>query len=285
MAENGHDMASNHDQGHGDARPGGLLVSEHGYTLDLDAPILSRGTQTVTFRVIGPGGDAVTEFETAHEKELHFIAVRRDTTGFQHVHPVRDQSGTWSVDLDFTPGVWRLFADFHPAGHGEPLTLGIDASVAGQYEPQPLPAITQNAQVEEYTVTLKGGLRPSEASELTFTVHRNGKPVTDLQPYLGAFGHLVALRAGDLAYLHVHPDGEPSDGTTAPGPDISFVATAPSAGSYRLHLDFQHEGIIRTAQFTVAAEGSVRGLGHENGHNPVPQREESAHHGGHAHHA
>ena len=286
MAESGHDMAGNHDQGHGghgDARPGGLLVSEHGYTLDLDAPILSRGTQTVTFRVIGPDGHAVTGFETAHEKELHFIAVRRDTTGFQHVHPVRDRSGTWSVDLDFTPGVWRLFADFHPAGQDEPMTLGIDASVAGSYEPQPLPAITETTQVGDYTITLKGGLRPGEASELTFTVHRNEKPVTDLQPYLGAFGHLVALRAGDLAYLHVHPDGEPGDGTTAPGPDISFVASAPSVGSYRLHLDFQHEDMIRTAQFTVSAEGSVHGFEHENGHNPVSQREESAHHGGHAH--
>lgn len=42
--------------------------------------------------------------------------------------------------------------------------------------------------------------------------------VTDLKPYVGAFGHLVALRAGDLAYLHVHPDGAPGDGRTAPGP-------------------------------------------------------------------
>lgn len=283
-------MIRNLDQGHGGHGggapvPGGLLVSEHGYTLDLAAPILSSGTQTVTFRIIGPNGHALTEFKPAHQKELHFIAIRRDTTGFQHVHPVRDHSGTWSVDVDLTPGVWRLFADFHPAGHGEPLTLGIDASVAGEYEPQPLPAITQITQVGDYTVTLKGGLRPGEASEITFSVHRNGKPVRDLQPYLGAFGHLVALRAGDLAYLHVHPEGEPGDGTTAPGPDISFMATAPSAGSYRLHLDFQHEDIVRTAQFTVAADGSTRGSGQKNGHNPVPPRDESAHHGGHEHHA
>ena len=41
---------------------------------------------------------------------------------------------------------------------------------------------------------------------LTLTVTKDGQPVTDLQPYLGAYGHLVALRAGDLAYLHVHPE-------------------------------------------------------------------------------
>ena len=128
------------------------------------------------------------------------------------------------------------------------MTLGIDASVAGEYDPQPLPGITRTTEVGDYTVTLSGTLASGEASELTFSVQRNGKSVADLQPYLGAYGHLVALRGGDLAYLHVHPEGEPGDGTTASGPDIAFIAAAPSTGSYRLHLDFQHEDIVRTAQ-------------------------------------
>jgi uncharacterized protein YfaP (DUF2135 family) len=79
--------------------------------------------------------------------------------------------------------------------------------------------------------------------------------VTDLQPYLGAYGHLVALRSGDLAYLHVHPDGAPRDGTTSPGPDVVFHADVPSAGTYHLYLDFKHDGVVRTAAFTVEAEG------------------------------
>ncbi len=63
----------------------------------------------------------------------------------------------------------------------------------------------------------------------------------------------MALRDGDLAYLHVHPAGEPGDGVTAAGPDITFYATAPSAGDYRLFLDFQHGDVVRTAEFTVRA--------------------------------
>ena len=77
--------------------------------------------------------------------------------------------------------------------------------------------------------------------------------MTDLQPYLAAYGHLVALRAGDLAYLHVHPAGAPGDGVTPAGPGITFYATAPTAGDYRLYLDFQHDGVVRTAEFTVHA--------------------------------
>jgi hypothetical protein len=78
-------------------------------------------------------------------------------------------------------------------------------------------------------------------------------PVTDLQPYLGAYGHLVALREGDLAYLHVHPEGAPGDGATPAGPRVEFAAEVPSAGTYRLFLDFRHAGVVRTAEFTVAA--------------------------------
>jgi hypothetical protein len=236
---------------HGTTQPGGLLVSEHGYTLVLDSTIFTSGRQKVAFRVVAPNGQPLTEFMPVHEKELHFIAVRRDMTGFQHVHPVIDEFGTWSIDLDLVPGDWRFFADFQPPRR-ETMTLGIDASVAGIYEPQPLPGVARMAQVGGYTVTLDGVLSAGTPSELIFDVTLDTQPVTTLDPYLGAYGHLIALRSGDLAYLHVHPQGEP-DGTTRPGPKVSFIATAPSAGLYRLHLDFQHEGTVHSAHFTVEA--------------------------------
>ena len=234
--------------------PGGLMISQHGYTLDVGAPDLPAGPATpVAFRILGPDGQALTGYDTSHDEDLHLIAVRRDLTGFQHVHPELGPDGTWTTPLELTPGVWRLFADFDPAGADEALTLGADVPVAGQYTPQPLPEPARTAEVDGYAVTLDGELVPGRESELTLSVSRNGEPVTDLQPYLAAYGHLVALRDGDLAYLHVHPAGEPGDGTTEPGPDVTFYATAPSAGDYRLFLDFQHDGVVRTAEFTARA--------------------------------
>lgn len=240
----GHDLT-----GHGG--PGGLAVSEHGYTLDLDSTLLAAGRRTVTFRVLGPDGRPVTRFVPEHEKELHLVVVRRDTAGFQHVHPVRDEKGVWSVEVALEPGDWRFLADVHPVGHDGTLTLGIDVAVGGHYDPRPLPEATRTARTDGYTVTLDGALVSGRARALTLTVERDGRPVTDLQPYLAAYGHLVALRVGDLGYLHVHPEGGP--GVTAPGPGISFVAVAPSAGTYRLFLDFRHDGVVRTAEFTVRA--------------------------------
>src|SRR5690606_34490434 len=112
--------------------------------------------------------------------------------------------------LDLTPGQWRLFADFRATG-AEALTLGADLAVAGDYEPADHGPETRTARVGDYTVTLGGDLSAGADARLTLTVERDGEPVTDLEPYLGAYGHLVALRTGDLAYLHVHPDGVPGD--------------------------------------------------------------------------
>jgi hypothetical protein len=71
------------------------------------------------------------------------------------------------------------------------------------------------------------------------------------------------LRDGDLAYLHVHPEGEPGDGRTEPGPRIRYQVEVPSDGTYRLFLDFRHEGAVRTADFTVEAGGGTESRGED----------------------
>lgn len=233
--------------------PAGLQVSEHGYTLHLATASAAPGTGVpVSFHVTGPDGKPVTAYDVEHEKRLHFIAVRRDFTGFQHVHPTLGADGTWSTALDLTSGTWRVFADFKATG-AQALTLGADLNVTGDYAPAPAAPETRTSTVDGYTVTVAGDLKAGGDSQLTLNVSKDGKPVTDLQPYLGAYGHLVALREGDLAYLHVHPDGEPGDGRTESGPDVVFHTDVPSAGGYRLYLDFQHGGVVRTASFALNA--------------------------------
>lgn len=249
--------------------PGGLMVSQAGYTLVLDESTAQAGTGVpLSFTIEGPDGSAVTAFDVAHEKQLHLIAVRRDFSGFQHVHPTMDTGGRWTTTLDLTAGQWRVFADFK-ATVGEPLTLGTDLVVPGAYQPVPVPTQTRTAVVDGYEVTIGGDLTPGSESELTLTVTRDGSPVTDLEPYLGSYGHLVALRAGDLAYLHVHPEGVPDDGTTEPGPDVVFFAAVPSPGDYHLFLDFQHEGEVRTAAFNLSASADTSSTDDESAESPA----------------
>jgi hypothetical protein len=250
-----HETGAGHDGGPAASVPGGLQVSEDGYRLAPVTPALSAGVPVeFRFRILAPDGAAVTRYAPTHEKDLHLIVVRRDLSGFQHVHPTMAGDGTWSIPLSVAAaGQYRVFADFRAAGRDSALTLGVDVPAAGAYQPRPLPAPAPAVEVDGYRVELTGDLVPGTASKLTLRVGRNGTPVTDLQPYLGAYGHLVALRDGDLAYLHVHPDGSPGDGRTAAGPDITFYAEVPSAGAYRLYLDFQHGSVVRTAEFTATA--------------------------------
>jgi hypothetical protein len=122
----------------------------------------------------------------------------------------------------------------------------VDLAAAGVYQPLALAPVSDVSTVDGYTVRLEGELVAGTSSKLTLRIERDGAPVRDLEPYLAAYGHLVALRDGDLAYLHVHP--EPS---TEPGPALTFFADVPSAGGYRLFLDFQHGGRVHTAAFTM----------------------------------
>lgn len=243
------------DDAHQSHEPVGLASSRDGYTLAATDTTLTAGDpHEFSFRILGPDGEPVTRFAVEHEKRLHLIVIRRDAEEFRHLHPKLGPDGEWTVPLRLDEaGSYRMFADFVPEG-GRPLTLGLDLAVPGDFDP----VTRQPSRVFEedgYRVRLDGDLTPGETSTITATVTRNGKPVEDLQPYLGAYGHLVALRGGDLGYLHVHPNGEPGDGETAPGPAVSFRTSVPSEGTYRLFLDFRHQGQVRTADFTIETEG------------------------------
>lgn len=230
----------------------GLTVAQNGYQLEaLAAPAAVGEDGTLSFRLTDPDGRPITAYTTAHDKDLHLIVVRSDGSRFRHVHPVMDAAGTWSIPWRWAAaGSYRVFADFVPAATGETLTLTSTVEVAGALQPVSLGEDTLESTADGFTVTLEGAPAAGTSSMLTFTVTRDGTPVTTLQPYLGAAGHLVALRVGDLAYLHVHPM---DDSAGESGPTVAFMTEAPSPARYLLYLDFQVDGRVHTAAFTTTA--------------------------------
>jgi hypothetical protein len=221
----------------------GLSVAEGGLRLAVENPELRRGrTERVRFRIVDERGDTIRHFDVGHAKRMHLIVARRDLTGFRHLHPEQAADGTWTAPLRLdAPGSYRLFADFSRGG--TPRTLAADLRVDGDARLQPLPAVATTAVSDGgYDVRLAAGrVRPGREAALRFTITRDGAPVRT-EPYLGAGGHLVALREGDLAFLHVHPTA-----------GVAFEATFPTAGRYRLFLQFQHEGRVQTVAFTQEA--------------------------------
>jgi hypothetical protein len=220
----------------------GLAVAEDGLRVVVTDPELRRGRrETLRFIIVDETGSPVRDFDVEHERRMHLILARRDLTGFQHLHPEQAADGSWRTDLRLDDaGSYRLFADF--SHDGENQTLAADLRVDGPADLRPLPA-PQTAAVSDdgYDVRLESGdAQPGEEADLRFTITRDGTPVRT-EPYLGAGGHLVALREGDLAFLHVHPTDDDS---------VRFAATFPTEGRYRLFLQFKHEGRLQTVAFT-----------------------------------
>jgi len=247
-AHGGEEMAMNGGGEHEatETAPAGLAISEGGYTLRLDRTGFEVGAPgELRFRIEDAGGETVRDFDRTHERDLHLIVVRRDGTRFQHLHPEMDAAGTWATSLTLpAAGVYRVFADF--SVDGDSRTLATDLFAPGKFEPRPFPVSERADGVDGYEVRLASGvLRAGQPATLRFTVSRDGEPAAGLENYLGAKGHLVALREGDLAFLHVHPDEAGAPGV------IPYTAHFPTAGRYRLFLQFKDGGQVHTAEFSV----------------------------------
>ncbi|WP_405100901.1 hypothetical protein [Micromonospora sp. NBC_01412] len=230
---------------------GGLAVGSGGWTLTPLSTGLAAGRPgEFRFQVRDVQGRPAARFAVVHDKPMHLIVVRRDLSGYQHLHPTMGADGTWSVPLTLPQaGTWRAYADFTlvtAAGGQSARTLGVDIAVPGDQTPRPLPEPTRTATVDGFTVSWSGEPRIGATQPLRFAV-RAGDATPTLERYLGAYGHLVALREGDLGYLHVHPEpGPAADGVT-------FQLAVPGPGRYRLYFDFQVAGEVRTAEFTLTA--------------------------------
>jgi len=199
-------------------------------TLALGQTSLER--DTLSFTVDDDQGP-VTDFDVTHEKRMHLIVVRRDGQGFQHLHP-EFENGAWRAPLTLPDaGAYRVYADFSRGGEGH--TLAADLTVDGPAAYAPFPAPSTVDTTDGYRVELE-----PNGHTLRFAITKHGEPVTT-EPYLGAGGHLVALREGDLAFLHVHPEA---------GDGVAFETHLDPGSRYHLYLQFKHGGQVHTARFT-----------------------------------
>ncbi|WP_433796579.1 hypothetical protein [Actinoplanes sp. CA-252034] len=219
----------------------GLTRTAAGLTLTTETTAFTPGRRSpFRFRIVARGGAAVTTYTTAHERLLHLIVIRRDLTGFQHLHPTMAPDGTWSTDLALAaPGSYRAIADFTAVvgGGPVPVALGVDLTVTGDHRPTPLPAPASPVETDDLTVRLDGWTVAVTGAD--------GSPAS-LEPYLGASGHLVSFREGDVAYQHTHakPDSPPGA--------ARFQVAPPAPGRYRVFAEFQVAGKVHVAAFTVA---------------------------------
>jgi hypothetical protein len=188
-------------------------------------------------------GALATRFALVHERILHLFVVSRDLRYFAHVHPEQQPGGVFRLDHALPAGEYMLIADFLPEG-GTPQMVQKAIIVSGQ--PAPLPVLDESNGLRVRMAT--DGLAPGREAQLTFTVEDGvtGKPVTDLEPYLGAPAHLLMVRDDLSDAVHGHPEEDQTG-----GPTVSFHPVIPGEGAYRVWIQFQRAGRISTHVFDL----------------------------------
>ncbi len=252
----------------------GMLIKQHDNVMHVDvaqqsaaagivfgdAQSLVPGSVTLAFTLVDAQGNALTEqnLKIAHEKLVHLILVRDDLGGYQHLHPdYRD--GAWTVTTDIPrAGRYVLYADVQPV-NGDPVVLRTSFAVGGETIDKEFPGITEDwtTTSDSYSVqvTAPEALVTNNVTHFTYSLQKSGEPVATIDPYLGAYGHLVVLKQGDPGiYLHAHAmtEAAPTDG------QVTFMTTFESAGTYTLFAQFNVDGAVHTFPVTVeVTEGSA----------------------------
>ena len=219
----------------------------------------------------------VTQFAVVHEKRFHLFVISEDLGHYDHVHPEQAEDGSWLLDVSVPrSGRYRLYSDFLPAG-GPPqviarpiVTSDSAAAVPDSAEIRLVPDRVLNHTIGQLSVTLElpsGGLKAGHEGTFVYRLAdaATGKPVTDVEPYLGAWGHSLAVSEDMSRVVHAHPvEGVPDDRPAARGgPRLTFKAALPEPGRYRIWTQIKRSGEIATAVFTVdvASEPDGNGAG------------------------
>jgi hypothetical protein len=209
-----------------------------------------RLTLTVTERATGR---PVTAFDEVHTEKMHLIVVSADLSAFFHEHPTLNPDGTFTGTFTFpSGGEWHLFGDTAPSGAGSQVVMA-KVMVDGARAPIAplLPTMPGNVQVDGLTLAMKATALPARKTiPVTFALtDEQGRPVTDLQPWLGAMGHLILIEKDGQTFVHSHPDeSDPSNGKNGA---LTFLVRFPKPGVYKGWVQFQRAGVVHTMPVVV----------------------------------
>jgi len=244
------------------------------------AAVTAGQKAALRFQIFHPGtGEAVKSFETVHERQYHLFLISQDMEYFQHIHPEEQADGTWTIDVSLPKaGSYKVLSDFLPSGGSsqfiaQPLVTKGYVTDLTRDSAHLVPDTVLTKTNDDITATVTYdpqqflvGLYGHITYHLTDTA--TGRPITDLQTYLGAFGHTLIMSEDMAEYVHSHPLdilAMPDDDVGVPvfqippgadletlrgGPDVTFEGLMPKAGRYRAWTQFRRHDKLHTFAFT-----------------------------------
>jgi hypothetical protein len=235
---------------------------------------------TLRFKIFHPGsGEPIKKFESVHERQYHLFVISQDMEYFQHIHPEERPDGTWTIDVTLPKaGYYKVLSDFLPSGGASQFIARplVTAGYAGDLAADSahlVPDTVFTKTVSDITATLSTdppAFSVGQYGHLTFQLSDavTGRPITDLQTYLGAFGHTLIMSEDMADYVHSHPldilaqpddDGGPPQFVIPPGadlealrggPTVTFEGLWPKPGLYRAWTQFRRHDKVSTFSFT-----------------------------------
>ena len=232
----------------------GTRPSEVGYTLDgLQVRERRGGVGQVRFRVDDADGEPVTDYIVEQTEELHLYVVNEDLTVFRHLHPVRDDAGTWTAPLDVPDaGSYRVIAELvarDEGGNGDHIVLGRELALPPG---DPGDTVAGDGLVD---VTVSQAPAAGPGGLLRLLVRGpDGGPVP-LGTYLGAYGHVTGFDTDTGAMVHLHPLDAPD--VTEEGSELAFHADIETPGDYRLFVQVRVDGFLHTVPVALTVAPSA----------------------------
>jgi hypothetical protein len=242
--------------------------NEREYLVDIQTtPAAPKAGVPLRFRINILDPDSrkpVNDFAVVHDKRYHLFVVSQNLKHFAHIHPEQQSDGSWTIDHTLPePGYYRIYSDFMPVG-GTPQILARTLVTAG-YDGDLVSSMAtivpdRSLTRENEDMTVKLTVEPStivagRVVKLRYDLSSNGRPVTDLEPYLAAWGHTLVLSEDAVEYVHAHPIEYLPNDVLEPhgGPTVTFDALFPKPGKYRLWTQFLRNGTVTTTTFAVEA--------------------------------
>jgi hypothetical protein len=253
--QNDHIEYSPHKQHHQEP-----FSNQYNVNLQYDSVVPEAGRPTkLTISITEKSGATVREYELVHDKIMHLIIVGDDLSYFAHIHPtIESTKASFTITHTFPEsGKYKLWVDFKPKGGNQTIVTFI-TNVIGLPVHKPMTLIHDGNYIkksvdEKYQINLNLPERviANNDVKITFNISdTTGNPITDLEPLMGAGGHTVIISNDMNEFLHVHPTEE-VEHSWKRGPDISFKTNFPKQGLYKAWGQFQHQGRIIIADFTL----------------------------------
>jgi hypothetical protein len=205
---------------------------------------------TIDIRAFDPStGKQVQNYEIVHEKPMHFFILSSDLEYFSHEHPVMVPGGMFRHQTTLPkPGIYKMFADFYPLNGTPQLvpkiisTQGVRTSIDETFA-HPARDIAPKESTNLKVFLSLDPIEPIPAKKTLLFLDLD--PANGLEPYLGAWAHMLVESHDLIDTIHAHP--AVADG----GPKMQFDIFFPREAIYRIWIQFQRLGKVNTVAFTL----------------------------------